>query len=53
VGLYSMKISADPLHVAAYEGHKLGQEIRFDLDSSNVRFNASAATECTSFFPSM
>ncbi len=38
-GKYSLKISADPLHVTAYQGNKLRQEIRFDLDSTDVRFN--------------
>ena len=38
-GRYSLKISQNPLRIAAYEGGKLRQEIRFDPDSTDVRFN--------------
>jgi alpha-glucosidase/alpha-D-xyloside xylohydrolase len=38
-GKYSLKITGNPLHVAAYENGKLRQEVRFDLDSTDVRFN--------------
>jgi alpha-glucosidase (family GH31 glycosyl hydrolase) len=38
-GKYSVNISDSPLHVGAYENGKLRQEIRFDLDSADVRFN--------------
>ncbi|HEY4359006.1 MAG TPA: TIM-barrel domain-containing protein [Acidobacteriaceae bacterium] len=38
-GKYSLKISENPLHIAAWEDGKLKQEVRFDLDSTDVRFN--------------
>ena len=38
-GKYSVKVADGPLHVSAYEGGQLRQEIRFDLDSTDVRFN--------------
>jgi alpha-glucosidase/alpha-D-xyloside xylohydrolase len=39
-GKYTLKVSADDvLSIAALEGATLRQEVRFDLDSTNVRFN--------------
>ena len=38
-GKHSVKISDGPLQVGAYENGKLRQEIRFDLNSTDVRFN--------------
>ena len=38
-GKYALQISDGPLHVAALENGKLRQEIRFDLDSTDVHFN--------------
>ncbi len=43
-GKYSLKITDGPLHVAAYESGQLRQEIRFDLDSTDVRFNLTGPT---------
>lgn len=38
-GRYSLKVTDRPLHVAAFEDGKLRQEVRFDLDSTDVSFN--------------
>ncbi|HEY4356844.1 MAG TPA: hypothetical protein VGN16_13925, partial [Acidobacteriaceae bacterium] len=38
-GKYSLKITENPLHIAAWDNGKLKQEVRFDLDSTDVRFN--------------
>jgi alpha-glucosidase/alpha-D-xyloside xylohydrolase len=38
-GKYSVKVTDGPLHVGVYENGNLRQEIRFDLDSTDVRFN--------------
>jgi len=40
-GKYTVKISDSPLQVGAYENGKLRQEIRFDLNSTDVRFNVN------------
>ena len=40
-GNYSVKIVDNPLHVTAFEGGNLRQEIRFDLDSTDVSFNVN------------
>ncbi len=40
-GKYAVKISDGPLQVGVYENGKLRQEIRFDLDSTDVEFNLS------------
>ncbi|HTB96294.1 MAG TPA: TIM-barrel domain-containing protein [Terracidiphilus sp.] len=40
-GKYSLKITDQPLHVAAFENNNLRQEIRFDLDSTDVSFNVN------------
>ena len=36
---YSLRITDRPLRVTAYEGSKLRQELRFDLDSTDLSFN--------------
>jgi Alpha-glucosidases, family 31 of glycosyl hydrolases len=38
-GKYGIKVDVNPLRVAVEEGGKLRQEVRFDLDSTNVHFN--------------
>jgi hypothetical protein len=39
-GKYTLKVSAgEVLSIAALEGTTIRQEVRFDLDSTNVRFN--------------
>lgn len=38
-GKYSLTVTENPLHITATENGKLKQEIRFDLDSTDVRFN--------------
>jgi alpha-glucosidase (family GH31 glycosyl hydrolase) len=38
-GKYSIKVSENPVRVAVSENGKLRQEIRFQLDSTNVQFN--------------
>lgn len=38
-GKYTLRISSGPLRVAALENGRVRQEIRFDLDSTDVRFD--------------
>jgi len=38
-GKYSVTVADGPLHVGVYESGNLRQEVRFDLDSTAVRFN--------------
>lgn len=38
-GKYSIKITDGPLRISVSEGNRIRQEIRFDLDSTDVRFN--------------
>lgn len=40
-GKYSLRITDAPLHVAVFEDSKLRQEVRFDVDSTEVSFNIS------------
>ncbi len=40
-GKYSVRITDSPLRVAAFESERLRQEIRFDLDSTDVHFNVN------------
>jgi alpha-glucosidase/alpha-D-xyloside xylohydrolase len=38
-GKYTIRVRDNPLQVAVFEGNKIRQEIRFELDSTNVMFN--------------
>jgi alpha-glucosidase (family GH31 glycosyl hydrolase) len=43
-GKYTVRISDMPLHITVLEGGRSRQEIRFDLDSTDVRFDLNGPT---------